>query len=75
MTYVFDDNIIIINYIYFAYSYRKINDYLICLKIYLLGVVKELTDIRYGINGLRSGCAKTYVRLSRTGRNTVRTCK
>ena len=43
----------IINYHFFAYSYGKINDYLICQKIYLLGVVKEFTDIRYGINGLR----------------------
>ena len=55
MTYVFDDDIIIINYIYFAYtcSYGKINDYSICQKINLLGLDKEFTDIRYGINGLR----------------------
>ena len=48
--------IIILNNTYFAYGHGKIKDYLICQKIYLLGdgVVKEFTDIRYGINGLRS---------------------
>ena len=48
--------IIILNKTYFAYGLGKINDYLICQKIYFLGdgVVKEFTDKRYGINGLRS---------------------
>ena len=54
MTSVFDDNIISINYKYFAYGHGKIGDYLIYKKIDLLGVVKEFTDIRYGINRLRS---------------------
>ena len=53
-TSVFDDNIISINYKYFAYGHGKIGDYLIYQKIDLLGVVKEFTDIRYGINWLRS---------------------
>ena len=47
--------IIILNNTYFAYGHGKINDYyiLICQIIYLLGdgVVKEFTDITYGING------------------------
>ena len=48
--------IIILNNTYFAYGHGKIKDYLICQKIYSLGdgVVKEFTDIRYGISGLRS---------------------
>ena len=54
MTSVFDDNIISINYKYFASGHGKIGDYLIYQKIDLLGVVKEFTDIRYGINRLRS---------------------
>ena len=45
--------IIILNNTYFAYGHGKIGDYLIYQKIDLIGVVKEFTDIRYGINGLR----------------------
>ena len=47
---------IILNNTYFGYGHGKINDHLICqnIIIYLLGVVEEFTDIRYGINGLRS---------------------
>ena len=43
MTSVFDDNIISINYKYFASGHGKIGDYLIYQKIDLLGVVKEFT--------------------------------
>ena len=58
MTYFFDANILYYKLqFFFAYSYGKINDYLICQKIYLLEVVKEFTDVRYGINGLR--CASS----------------
>ena len=61
--------IIILNNTYFAYGHGKINDYyiLICQKIYLLGdgVVKEFTDIRYGI------MVKMSFKLTRSGQAVV----